>query len=65
MRYKPTSPSNHAELHTILGAYAFRTTFFYPCLTEMRLQGDTYLRALDGSDNNSIPDTYYSLGCFR
>ena len=42
----------------------FRTTFLYPWLTEMKAQGNTYLRGYDGSYNNSIPDVFYSLGCF-
>ena len=43
----------------------FRTTFLYPWLLELRSQGDVYLRPYDGTDNNSIPDAFYSLGCFR
>ena len=43
----------------------FRTTFLYPWLLEMRAQGDPYLQPFDGTENNSIQDVFYSLGCFR
>ena len=43
----------------------FRTTFLYPWLSEMRSQGDIYLRPHDGTDNNSIPYAFYSLGSFH
>ena len=43
----------------------FRTTFLYPWLSELQAQGDAYLIPYDGSNNNSIPDAFYSLGCFR
>ena len=43
----------------------FRQTFLFPWLHTQRQEGDPYLNQFDDSPGRSIPENFYSMGCFR
>ena len=43
----------------------YRTTYLYPALNELRLNGDPALRGYDGTPGNSIRDKFWAMHSFR
>ena len=70
-RNSNTEPANDPSLlfthqdGTPWDSYYFRTTYLYPLLYKLRMDGDPALRPLDGQGDNTIPFKYKSLHAYR
>ena len=65
----PTTLPSHFLLQDSSGLHwsssYFRTTFLYPLLALMRLEGDPYLRAYNGIHPNTFENKFWNWGIYR